>query len=213
MKFGVQPLIGVKHTDYQVSDNRVVRVRLIHPNEGEQSMGADLIYEQHDPNTGKVRFIVIQYKIWNGKGLYWSKDENLASQLKKMSNNLCENKFCLSESGQLATGEFRFPYCTAFLRPTDKLQQVNSSFISSGLHIPICKINSVLEESTNGNKILRKTNMKETSISQKHFEDGFIHNQIGSRWLDSDEVEKLYQEHRILESDERIILHAQELEL
>ena len=54
LKFGVDPIdIKAKYADYKVSESRIIRVRLIHPNEGEQSMGADLIYEQYDQENKK----------------------------------------------------------------------------------------------------------------------------------------------------------------
>ncbi|WP_339790462.1 hypothetical protein [uncultured Imperialibacter sp.] len=213
-KFGVEPIaIATKHSDYQVAENRIIRVRLIHPDQGEQKMGADLIYEQYDHENKKVRFVMAQYKIWDGTLLYWSQARNLDAQLKKMHDNLCSNKYCLSEAGLLATGEFRYPYCAAFLRPTDKLQYKDSPFSSSGMHIPICQINSVVTESKDGNKILEKSKMRSSSISQKVFEDGFNYNQVGSRWMTYDEAEELYLKHRILEDGEKIILHVQELEV
>ncbi|MFH6947314.1 hypothetical protein ACHRV6_02380 [Flavobacterium sp. FlaQc-51] len=213
-KFDIQPIeIGAKHADYKVSENRIIRVRLIHPNDGEQSMGADLIYEQYDQENKKVRFSMIQYKIWDGELLYWSQAKNLDPQLKKMEDNLCRNDFCKCENGNNYSTSYRYPYCSAFLRPTDKLQFKNSKFTSSGMHIPICKINGVTEESKDGNKILKKKNMKETSLSHKVFEENFNLNQIGSRWMSYTEAEKLYKEHKILEDDERIIVHVQELEM
>lgn len=214
MKFGIEPInIKAKSSDYKVSENRVIRVRLIHPNDGEQSMGADLIYEQYDPENKKVRFLMVQYKIWDGELLYWSQAKNLDPQLKKMSDNLCSNGYCTCENGNNFTSNFRYPFCSAFLRPTDQLQYKDSPFTSSGMHIPICKIESVTVESKDGNKILKKKNMRETSLSQKVFEENFNFNQIGSRWMSYEEAEKLYKEHKILENDERIIVHVQELEL
>lgn len=214
MKFGIQPIeIKAKSADYKVSENRVIRVRLIHPNEGEQSMGADLIYEQYDPEKRKVRFIMIQYKIWDGELLYWSQAKNLEPQLEKMKENLCEKGYCKCENGNNFASTFRYPFCSAFLRPTDKLQFKDSAFTSSGMHIAVCKIKDVVEETKEGNKVLRKSSMKEASLSQKIFEECFNYNQIGSRWMNYDEAEKLYRDHKILESDERIILHVQELEL
>jgi hypothetical protein len=81
------------------------------------------------------------------------------------------------------------------------------------MHIPICKIQDVVEETADGNKVLRRSMMRNTSISQKIFEDCFNHCQIGSRWMDYEEAEKLYRETDILEQDERIILHVQELDI
>ncbi len=214
MKFGVKPVnIETKYTDYNISENRAIRVRMIHPNNGEQSMGADLIYEQYDPERRKVRFMMVQYKIWDGEILYWSEAKNMEPQIQKLNDNICAKGYCNCETGKNVSGEFRFPYCSAFLRPTDKLQTKDSAFTSSGMHIPVCKINGVTVLTGKGNKVLRKNNLKGTAISQKLFEDCFNYNQIGSRWLDYSELEKLYKDHKILEEDEHIIIHVQELEL
>lgn len=213
-KYGAQPLnIQAKYADYQISENRIIRVRLIHPNEGEQSMGADLIYEQYDLEKRMVRFIVIQYKIWDGELLYWSQTKNLNAQLEKLENNICKKGYCLCEKGNNYSITYRYPYCTAFLRPTDKLQYKNSPFTSSGMHIPICRINDVTIESSEGNKILKKNLMRESSLSHKTFEESFNYNQIGSRWMPYEEAEKLYEEHNILDKNQSLIVHVQELEL
>lgn len=214
MKYGVQPInIGVKSADYQVARDRFIRVRLIHPNDGEQKMGADLIYEQYLPEQKKVRFLLIQYKIWEGELLYWSQAKNLNPQLKKMKNNLCDQGFCLCKDGKNYSTEFRYPYCSAYLRPTDALQDKTSPLTSSGMHIPICRIKDVVEDTSEGNKVLRKKNMRHVSLSQSVFEEAFNYNQIGSRWLDYEEVEKLYEENAILDSGERLLVHVQELEI
>jgi len=213
-KFGMQPIeIQAKSADYNVGDNRIIRVRLIHPNDGEQSMGADLIYEQYDSENKRVRFIIVQYKIWDGELLYWSQAKNLNPQLKKMEDNICRNGYCECDNGNNYSQFYRYPYCSAFLRPTDKLQYKNSPFTSSGMHIPICKINSVTIESKDGNKILKKQNMRHASLSHKVFEESFNYNQIGSRWMAYEEAEELYRTHKILANDERIIVHVQELDL
>ncbi len=169
-KFGANPInIQAKYSDYNVSENRIIRVRLIHPNDGEQSMGADLIYEQYDQEKRLVRFIVIQYKVWDGKLLYWSQAKNLNPQLQKLEENICKKGYCFCEKGNNHSLSYRYPYCTAFLRPTDKLQYKNSPFTSSGMHIPVCRINDVVVESEDGNKILKKNNMREVSLSNKNF--------------------------------------------
>jgi hypothetical protein len=63
-----------------------------------------------------------------------------------------------------------------------------------------------------GKKISRK-NIRSECITHKVFEELFNTNMLGSRWLTYDEMEELYIKHGILESDERIILHAQEFGL
>lgn len=214
VKFGVEPIdIQAKHSDYIVSENRIIRVRMIHPNNGEQSMGADLIYEQYDTEKKVVRFLMVQYKIWEVDTIYWSETKNLNKQLQKMTNKLCSKGYCNCDDGNNVSGEFRYPFCTGFLRPTDNLQFKNSRFTSSGMHVPICKLDALTEVSKDGNKILRKNNMRHASLSQNVFEECFNYNQIGSRWFQYDELEKLYKENKILETDENIIVHVQELEI
>jgi hypothetical protein len=213
-KFGANPInIQAKYADYKISENRIIRVRLIHPNDGEQSMGADLIYEQYDQEKRLVRFIVVQYKIWDGELLYWSQAKNLNPQLEKLENNICKKGYCLCEKGNNHSLTYRYPYCTAFLRPTDKLQYKNSPFTSSGMHIPVCRINEVTNETREGNKVLKKNAMRGNSLSHKIFEENFNYNQIGSRWMTYEEAEKLYQEHKILDDNQSLIVHVQELEL
>lgn len=213
LRLGLTPIdIKAKYTDYQINDSKILRVRLLHPDQGEQYLGADLIYEQYDPEEKRVRFVVVQYKIWDNKALYWSQAKNLDAQLRRMSDNLCASSFCTSADGKLATGEFRYPFCCAFLRPTDKLQFKDSSLTSSGMHIPICKIGDVVEDK-DGSKKLKRSKMIETSINQTVFEECFNSNQVGSRWMTYKEAEELYTKHKILEEGERIILHAQELQV
>jgi hypothetical protein len=214
LKFGVKPIeIQAKYADYIVAENRIIRVRMIHPNDGEQSMGADLIYEQYDTENMKVRFLVVQYKIWDGEFIYWSESKNVDRQIQKMNDNLCAKGYCYCENGKNVSGDYRYPFCTAFLRPTDKLQFKNSKFTSSGMHIPVCKIEGLTDITKEGNKVLRKNMMRQSSLSQNHFEECFNYNQVGSRWLSYEELERLYKEHKILDSDENIIIHVQELEI
>jgi hypothetical protein len=55
--------------------------------------------------------------------------------------------------------------------------------------------------------------MRNASLSQNIFEECFNYNQIGSRWFIYSELEKLYKEHKILDNDEHIIIHVQEIEI
>jgi hypothetical protein len=214
LRFGVMPVNhSGKYADYKVTENRIVRVRLIHPNRGERSLGADMIYEHYDPEKEMVRFVMIQYKLWDGNRLYWTTSRNLKSQLEKLSENLCDQKFCFSSPGRNASGEFRYPFCTAFLRPTDTLLYKNSPLTSSGTHLPICKISEIIRKTSLFNNVLDKHALREVSVSQPVFEECFNKNQLGSRWMSYDEAEELYRKHKILDSEENIIIHVQELEL
>ena len=217
-RYSFEPLkiSGVKYTDHKITEDRILRVRLIHPDKAEHSLGADLIYEHYWQEKELVRFAHLQYKIWDGKTLLFSKSPNLNSQLEKLKEALCGKGYCnavhslFKEEGK----EYRFPYCSAFLRPTDKLQNKNSPLVSSGLHLPICKIGEHASYTEPGhNKKLEHAHIKDSSLTSVIFEDLFNDNKIGSRWLTYEEAEKIYKKHKILESDERIILHAQEFEI
>src|SRR2546421_13039628 len=63
--------------------------------------------------------------------------------------------------------------------------------------------------SKGGRKIDSKT-FRSESATHHVFEDLFNANMLGSRWLTYEELEELYQNHKILEADERITIHAQE---
>jgi hypothetical protein len=210
-KNGLEPInIKAKHSDYKINEHKILRVRLIHPDQGEQSLGADMIYEQYDSKNKMVRLIVVQYKIWDSKALYWSQASNLDAQIQKMSDNLCASHFCVWSDGKKHGPTFRYPFCSAFLRPTDKLQYKDSPLTSSGMHIPICRLGDVTE-GEGSKKILKRPKMIENSINQTVFEECFNNNQIGTRWMTYGETEQLYVRHKILEDGERIIIHAQEL--
>lgn len=187
-----------------------LELRILHNGKPEESIGADVIYEQYHPTEKKLRFVHIQYKIWDKGSLYFSQHKNLEPQLKKLHKVVCRGSFCCSEEGNnLGTG-YRLPYCAAFLRPTDKLQNPKSSLASSGWHIPVCKIDKIAKRGPK-NKVLHLADVRPTALSHLVFEEIFHNNMLGSRWLDIDEVEELYREHNILDSSEKIIIYAQQI--
>ncbi|PZP49274.1 MAG: hypothetical protein DI598_08280 [Pseudopedobacter saltans] len=187
--------------DYSLGNNRFLRIRLLHPDKAEHICGADLIYEQHNEETGKIRVMFLQYKIWDDGILYFSAVNNLEAQLNKMNEFICGNKIC--ESRKLKEGEkdYRFPYCSAFLRPTDKLQQQNEKIISSGIHIPVC---SIIEMIKNGEKKIDKRYIRHQALTQKIFEYLFNKNLLGSNWIGEDQLEKFYKENGLLSTDDSI---------
>ncbi len=137
------------YVDYKITKDRFLRIRMLHPDKPEHILGADLIYEQYNVETEKVRLAVLQYKTWDDGVLYFNSSNNLESQLLKLKAHLCDKDFCRQPqhlNGQL---DYRFPYCCAFLRPTDKLQNNNSKMISHGIHIPICSALQIKRESFN----------------------------------------------------------------
>ncbi len=58
---------GHAHKDFQLPDDKVLRLRVLHPDRPEHITGADIIYERHDLKSNKVSFISVQYKIWEDK--------------------------------------------------------------------------------------------------------------------------------------------------
>lgn len=194
--------------DYQLRNNSFLRIRLLHPDKPEHVTGADLIYEQHDEENGKIRVMFLQYKIWEDGILYFSQAGNLEAQLRKMKTFLCDKGFC-NKPGMLKNElDYRFPYCSGFLRPTDKLQQSNEKLISSGIHIPVCSALKFREE---GEVKIDKKNIRHQTMTHKIFEHLFNKSLLGSRWLMETEVENLYKENNIIDSDDTIKIYAREI--
>ena len=102
------------------------------------------------------------------------------------------------------------PYCAVFLRLTDKLQSPDSRLISSALHLPVCAGFRKFDITMYGGKYIDRKKLRNEALSHKVFEEAFNINMLGSGWLTFDEVEALYKHHRVLEPDQRIVLHAQE---
>jgi hypothetical protein len=72
----------------------------------------------------------------------------------------CDKNFCNSASSE---NSYRFPCCSGFLRPTDKLQNADQKFISTGEHLPICKIEDCKTKGKNGGSLLEYEKIKEVS--------------------------------------------------
>lgn len=194
--------------DYKINKDKVLRLRLLHPDKAEAILGVDLIYEHFDLQLNRVRFAHMQYKAWDNKSLYESSTSNLKDQILKMKSNLCEQGYCKGPENKKKSG-YRFPHCSGFLRPTSKLQHSESKLISTGLHIPICQALKLFQEDGK----INKDNSKDKSIKGHIFEELFISNIAGSRWIKIDELEKFYTEKNIISYTNRIRIHAQEVDL
>lgn len=197
-----------KVKDFQLTGNRLLRLRLLHPDKAERVLGTDLVYEQFDLNSEKVRFMHLQYKTWNTNTLYFSQG-NLVDQIDKMDKSLCASGYCNSESGHNYSDEYRFPHCSGFLRPTSFLTKPDSTLISTGLHIPICAIRKIQKVDSQ----INNKNTRDISIGHKIFEELFIENFIGSRWIKIQDLEKFYTDHGITSELGRIRIHAQEVKV
>lgn len=202
-----KPLYENDHyKDYSLSKDKVLRLRLLHPDKDEAILGVDLIYEHFDMEYERVRFAHMQYKTWNNNVLYESSSSNMRAQLIKMKNNICDSNFCKGPNEN--RGEYRFPYCSAFLRPTSKLQNSDSKLITSGYHVPLCQTLSLLD--IDGK--LTKQSIKDKSIKGNIFEELFISNIAGSRWITIEDLEKFYEDKGISSNINTIRVHAQEVD-
>jgi hypothetical protein len=207
------PIEGDRFRDFKVSDERGLRIRMLHPDPPEHAIGADLIYELYWDKKQLARIALIQYKIWNGRTLYLSQASNVEEQMRKLREIFCDKDLCKPFEGSARTQSYRLPYCSAFLRPTDKIQDPDTRLISSGLHTPICVAFRAMEDTGRGSKKIESKIIRSEAVSHKVFEEMFNANLLGSKWLTYDEIEKLYREHKVLEPTERIVLHAQEFGL
>jgi len=198
------------YREFHLSEGRALRIRLLHPDPPEHSIGADLVYEQYWEKKQLARIALIQYKIWDGKTLYFSNASNVEAQMEKLQSQFCHSGLCDAFDGSKRSESYRLPYCTVFLRPTDRLQNQDSRLISSGLHIPICAIIRNLKDTKQGNKKLERKYIRGESLSHKVFEEIFNINMLGSRWLNYSELENLYKTHGIFKTNERIVIHAQD---
>ncbi|MDF1830638.1 hypothetical protein [Cycloclasticus pugetii] len=99
---------------------------------------------------------------------------------------------------------------TAFLRPTDKLQKPDQAFISTGEHLPICKIEQCASKGVRGADVLEYKNIKDISLSSEMFEFLFNKGKIGSKELNYTELEELYGKFIGDASTQRVVVYAQE---
>ena len=192
---------------FQLNDEKLLRIRIFHPEQIEYITGADIVYEKHIPNQSKASIIAVQYKIWEDKKLYMS-DQRMHKQLRRLRGFICDNSICSREMNQ---NSYRFPFCSAFLRPTDKLQNVDQKFLSTGEHIPICKIDTCTIKGKRGGDVITYDSIRDASLSSDIFEYLFNKGKIGSAPMTYAEIDELYFKHQILLSNESVIIHAVEL--
>lgn len=197
---------GQAYRDFELPDSNILRVRVLHPDKPEHITGADIIYERHNPLEQKASIVVVQYKIWEDKVLYLT-DQRMLEQINRLEKFTCSGSICEPSA---AEHSFRFPCCSAFIRPTDKLQRADQKFISSGEHLPICKINECQSKGTRGAPILEYKKIQNTSLSSEMFEQLFNKGKIGSRMLSYDELASLYKENEITADENNVIIYAQE---
>ena len=200
--------MGQGHKDFLLPDNNVLRVRVTHPERAESISGADIIYERHSPEKQTANIVGVQYKIWEDRTLYLT-DHRMQRQLNRMQEFFCKKGLC-EPSGTDQT--YRFPFCSAFLRPTDRLQTSNQELRSTGEHLPICLLNKVKSVGARGAEILRYDDVREASLSYGVFEELFTSGKIGSRTLRYEELQQLYGVFDEMISKDHILIHAQDFD-
>lgn len=200
---------GDKYVEYRLPYGRGLRIRMLHPDRAEQVTGADLIYELYSPRNREARVAFVQYKIWDGKSLPLGRPlgkSRVQRQLSLLNERVCETDFC---EGPIAKGDYRMPYCAAFLRPTDKLQAPDARLMSSGLHIPLCVFDHAKSHTKRGGETLFKHNVLGRAVSPAVFEELFNHEMLGTRSLTFDDLEQFYKKYEVMRPTDGLILHAQ----
>ena len=200
---------GHGYRDFELPDSNILRVRVLHPDKPEHVSGADIVYERHYPEEERASIVAVQYKIWEAKTMYLS-DPRMQKQLERLKTFICDNELCYQAADPDA---YRFPFCAAFLRPTDKLQRANQKYFSTGEHLPICRIEECKTVTRGGATVLEYNNIKSISLSSETFEYLFNKGKIGSRSLSYPELAKLYLKYAIASSEDTVIIYAQEFEL
>jgi hypothetical protein len=118
---------------------------------------------------------------------------------------------CSEGKNNKRKGTYRLPYCSVFLRPSDELQTEDASLLSTGCYVPICAVKRSRQVSPKGNGILQSKYVRSEAVTHKIFEEMFNSNMLGSRWLTYRELNSFYRSSGLLEVDDQIIIHAQEL--
>ena len=202
---------GRNYREFKISDNRALRVTVLHNGKPEYATGADLLYETYweKDKLKLVRLAALQYKMWKNRTLYI--DARMEKQLEKMENTFCNKNICGEGKNNSRKGAYRLPYCAAFLRPSDELQSEDASLLSTGCYVPICVVKKLRQVSPKGNGILQSKYVRSEAVTHKIFEEMFNSNMLGSRWLSYRELNNFYRSSSLLEVDDQIIIHAQEL--
>jgi hypothetical protein len=200
---------GKDYREFELPHDRVLRLRLFHPDTPEHSTGTDLVYEHYSDQEKLVRIAALQFKIWNGRtfSLSGKKLERFNDQLTKLHCTFCEGKLCKIFDESEHESKYRLPYCTAFLRPTDRLQDPNTRLATKGYYIPISVFKGLWNCGKKGHFTLKE--IKNQAIPYNIFEELFNSGMLGSRWLTYTELEQLYKTHKVLDIGDRLIIHAQ----
>lgn len=195
--------------DYLLPDDTGLRVRVLHPDHPEHLTGADLIYERHHPERDEAAIVAVQYKIWDREAKTLYLDKRMEKQLERLKSFTCDGGLCEATPELTA---YRFPFCSAFLRPTEHLQSADQRLTTTGEHLPICKIDACARDGTKRRQ-LRYDDIRQTSLTHHVFEGLFSHDKIGSRLMSYGELTNLYKEFDVEGEEDRVVLLVQEYEI
>lgn len=208
---------GQGYKEYRLAMDRRLRVRVLHPDPAEFRSGTDLMYETYwDRNMGNgrtallVRMAALQYKMWNGRALYTSDSPNLRQQIEKMHRVFCDAGLCRRSDTPGSDRRYRLPYCSAFLRTTNRVQTRDAWRVTHGWHIPVCVACEAFEPTGRGHEVLRSESVRSSTVTQDAFQELYNRNMLGSRWLTGSELSELYDEIGIFDDLDRVVVHAQE---
>lgn len=204
------PISNDSGREFLLPFNRYLRVRILHPDRPEQISGADLVYEVYSPNSKTARIAAVQYKVWDGERLYFSQAPNLENQLRRLQEYFCKGAFCSSGKCESPRKQYRMPYCSAFLRPTDRLQSRDARLFSTGYHIPVCKIATLERATQKGGKCLDRSDLWATSLTPRPFQELFNKGMVGSIEVPVTELDEFYRNISLFDERDSVIIHAQE---
>ncbi len=199
--------------DFALPGNRVMRIRMLHPQKAETITGVDLLYEYHRPKEKVARIAAVQYKLPQGNSKNIIIDDEIQGQLDRLSTTFCGNELCVEPSHESAFTSKRlysFPRCCAFFRPTDRLQGFNPRLSTSGHHIRICDIDQICAYTKSNKKVLTPEISREYSISSAIFEELFNTNKLGSRWLTYEQLDRFHRQYEIIKPYEQAGIYIQE---
>lgn len=199
---------GKGYKAFELPDGNALRVHVFHPDKPEHVSGADVLCERHDRSADSATLVFVQYKVWEKQALSLN-DPRMLAQLAKLKSVVCDGGLCSIDS---ENNPYRFPHCAAFLRPTDKLQNPDQKLISSGEHLPICRVEGCARKNRFHTRVLDFEGIRRTSLSGTAFEYMFTYNKVGSRPVPYEELEQLYQRLSIIAEPGNLLVHAQEFE-
>jgi hypothetical protein len=199
--------------DFALPDNRVMRIRILHPQKAETITGVDLLYENHQLKEKMARIAAVQYKVPQGNSKNIVIDDKIQGQLNRLRTIFCGNELCVGPSYDntpVNSRPYCLPCCCAFFRPTDRLQGFNPRLATSGYHIRVCDVDRICGYTKTQKKLLTPDISREHGISSIVFEELFNTNKLGSRWLTYEQLDRFHRQYEIVKPYEQAGIYIQE---